>query len=219
LSGVKSVTDLSVRFDCGMGYDASTEFWPTASDGNGLYLYQWGWQIEEGSYATSYIPTLSTSVTVVGEAASKTGISSLIGQTEGTLFVEVDLTKVPSENRRFLAIGDGTASNRIGIGQQSSKSLEAFVVVAGSVQAIFTQAGTTEQVYKIAIAYKANDFAFYINGTQVGTDTSGSVPAVGNVYLGVSEISPTTTQISDGVNQALLFKTRLTNAQLAELTA
>ena len=206
---------LSNAYTTGNPSSGTTFFSGNASD----KLFCWGMQAELGAtYATSYIPTLGAAVTRGADACRKTGISSLIGQTEGTLFVEVDLTKVPSENRRFLAIGDGTASNRIGIGQQSSTSLESFVVNGGSLQALLTQSGTTEQVYKIAIAYKANDFAFYINGVQVGTDTSGTVPSVGNLYLGVSEISPTTTQISDGISQALVFKTRLTNAELAELT-
>jgi hypothetical protein len=189
----------------------------TTTDTQG-YMYAYGAQIEAGSYATSYIPTYGSSVTRVADTGIINSATDLIGQTEGTLFVEVDLTKVPFENRRFFAIGDGTASNRIGIGQQSGKSLEAFVVNNGILQTIFSQSGTSEQVYKIAIAYKVNDFALYINGSKVGTDTSGSVPSVGNVYLGVSEILPTTTQISDGIKQALLFKTRLTNAELQDLT-
>jgi hypothetical protein len=50
--------------------------------------YIYGAQLEAGAYATSYIPTLGAAVTRGLDACSKTGISSLIGQTEGTLFVE-----------------------------------------------------------------------------------------------------------------------------------
>jgi hypothetical protein len=52
-------------------------------------FYAWGVQIEAGAYATSYIPTLGAAVTRGADACIKTGISSLIGQTEGTMFVEV----------------------------------------------------------------------------------------------------------------------------------
>jgi hypothetical protein len=56
-------------------------------DTSSVYLY--GVQLESSaSYATSYIPTLGATVTRGADACSKTGISSLIGQTEGTLFVE-----------------------------------------------------------------------------------------------------------------------------------
>ena len=68
----------------------------------------------------------------------------------------------------------------------------------------------------MAIAYKLNDFAFYVNGLQAAVDTSGAVPssmsvfkfedgAGGNVFFGK-------------VNQALLFKTRLSDEELASLT-
>ena len=50
----------------------------------------WGFQLEIGaSYATSYIPTTTASVTRNQDVCSNTGISSLIGQQEGTMFVQV----------------------------------------------------------------------------------------------------------------------------------
>ena len=86
----------------------------TFSDHNsGDFVHIWGAQIEEGAYATSYIPTLGASVTRVADAASKTGISSLIGQTEGTLFVEVNDAANTGTADRVVAIGDGTGANRI----------------------------------------------------------------------------------------------------------
>jgi len=52
-------------------------------------FYAWGAQLEAGSYPTSYIPTTSASVTRNADVVSKTGISSLIGQTEGTMFCDI----------------------------------------------------------------------------------------------------------------------------------
>jgi hypothetical protein len=43
------------------------------------------WQLEAGSNATSYIPTVASAVTRNADVISKTGISSLIGQTEGVV--------------------------------------------------------------------------------------------------------------------------------------
>jgi hypothetical protein len=61
---------------------------------SGVLMY--GWQSEEASYATSYIPTYGSSVT--RSADSKTGISSLI-----TLFAEIDLNLAGS-NVGFYAL-------------------------------------------------------------------------------------------------------------------
>jgi hypothetical protein len=52
----------------------------------GIFIYHV--QGEQASYSTSVIPTTTATVTRLADACSKTGISSLIGQTEGTLFVE-----------------------------------------------------------------------------------------------------------------------------------
>ena len=74
----------------------------------------------------------------------------------------------------------------------------------------------TGQRYKIAFAYKANDYVAYVNGVQKGTDTSATVPATSALYI--NSYSDFTEIQKKEVNQALLFKTRLTNAELQSLT-
>ena len=188
--------------------------------GNGVDgLYLWGCQIEAGAYATSYIPTLAASVTRVADAASKTGISSLIGQTEGTLFAEVDLTNFDTSNVRIFAISDGTSSNRVNLLTNSSNRITFTVSASGAGQAEISTISLNKGVHKIAAGYSANNFVLYVDGLLIGTDTSGSVPICSNVYIGKIETSSSTGILGDRISQALLFKTRLTNAQLAELTA
>jgi hypothetical protein len=180
-----------------------------------LSVYIWGGQAEQNaSYATSYIPTLGTSVTRVEDAASKTGISSLIGQTEGTLFAEFNARSLSETRRVLYTYADG--NNFIMLTLQSTNVLRFLVFAGGAIQADFTTPIVNGNV-KMAGAYKANDFVFYVNGVQRGTDTSGTVPATSSVYVGYDVGG--TLQLADGISQALVFKTRLTNAQLAELTA
>jgi hypothetical protein len=172
----------------------------------------WGAQLEAGAYATSYIPTLSTSVTRVADAASKTGISSLIGQTEGTIFADVTLTSRSSFSYFAIAPNLGSTSAYIGIGITSS--VFSFEVVNSGVQVAYNFPNTSTGNFKIAFAYKANDFVAYVNGVQVHSDTSGTVPACSQ--LGLNAFS---NAAAWNYNQALLFKTRLTNAQMQELTS
>ena len=56
----------------------------------------------------------------------------------------------------------------------------------------------------------------YVNGTQVGTDTSGSVPTCDRLFIG--EWYNGTEKTKQEINQTLLFKTRLSNEELAALT-
>lgn len=179
-----------------------------------------------GSYATSYIKTEASSVTRLADTAYKTGISSLIGQTEGTLFVEVDakfaLQLESDGTQRALMVSDGTNTNRIIMNFFRSSGgvsqIEANLIKSTS-QASFASVITENKTYKIAFAYKANDFVFYINGVQIGTDTSGDTFSAGTLSrLDVGQDRTATLQQSNPISQALLFKTRLSNTELASLT-
>ncbi len=95
----------------------------------------------------------------------------------------------------------------------NNSGIGAEVRVGGSVQASITS--STQGLIKAAIAYKANDFVFYINGSQIGTDSSGSTFGAGvleQLNLGFGA------QDGAEINQVLLFDTRLSNADLATLT-
>jgi hypothetical protein len=180
---------------------------------SGVLMY--GWQSEEASYATSYIPTYGASSTRSQDSCSKTGISSLIGQTEGTLFFDANFDDSDTVN---FSISDGTSSNYVLIDTTSARSVFARVQQGGVTQ---VQINTTSSFYsvgerlKCAIAYKSNDFAFYINGTSIGTDNSGSVPALDQLRFSRWNGALAATQ---RINQAILFPTRLTNDELASLT-
>jgi hypothetical protein len=190
--------------------DGTPNYNATTAATQGVYIY--GAQFEAGAYATSYIPTTAASVTRVADAASKTGISSLIGQTEGTLFGEFTTSGLPAVDQYFFSLSDGTTTNVIYLGFYST-ILVARIVNAGSLVCNINVGLSTNTTYKIAFAYKGNDCKLYINGVDSGTDTSATIPAVSQ--FGMNQINEIAAY---KVNQALVFKTRLTNAQLAELT-
>jgi hypothetical protein len=175
------------------------------------------WQLEAGSYATSYIPTTTASVTRVADAASKTGISSLIGQTEGTLFAEVQRLNV-GVSAVALQFNDGTNNNRVQIEIGSGGQTFAICSNAGATTCLITGPTLTlGQTYKIAFSYKVNDFKLFVDGVSGGVDTSGAVPVSMSRLDLASEAG--TSYAGFALAQALHFKTALTSTQLAELTA
>ena len=180
----------------------------------------WGAQLEEGSYATSYIPTTSASVTRNADVISKTGISSLIGQTEGTMFLDFNFNYSDSTTQVLLKVNQSNDSNSVGIEVQNN-SLIALVNSSGSNIATLTNTISTGRI-KCAIAYKSNDMVFYVNGVQVGIDTGGTINFGGNVdmlTLGhFNLLGSLFFQSSRPFNSASIWKTRLTNTQLASLT-
>jgi hypothetical protein len=173
-------------------------------------VYIYGAQFEAGSYPTSYIPTTSSSATRVADACFKTGISSLIGQTEGVIFCDVNL-KLRTSFSYFAINNNGSSSQYVGIYFRTN-AIELEVSNSG-LQAGIVYSNTSTGRFKIAAAYKASDFVLYVNGTQIGTYTSGSVPTCNKLDLfAYSQEQPLE------YNEAVLFPTRLTNAELASLT-
>ena len=186
--------------------------------GTGRSIYLYGAQLEAGSYATSYIPTWNASVTRNADISVKTGITSLIGQTEGTLFIDFNATQTASLNSEF-SISDGTTGNAIRLRQNTSNFLQAVVSLSGTpVVSISTTSEITKgSRYKMAISYQLNNFAFYVNGSQIGLDALGGVPACSQIQ-NTSGAGSTSSDFNGALNQILLFKTRLLNADLATLT-
>ncbi len=186
--------------------------------GNGTSgLFVWGAQVEAGAYATSYIPTLGTSVTRVADDCVKSSATSIIGQTEGVIYINWDYQNRGSSLGNIPICLDAGNGNEVYFYVQSNGNYECEMFVSSVRQFLFTGSLGSFGTKKIAIAYKQNDFALYINGVQIGTDTSGSVPAMNRLYVG-RFYGNTNANIASGISEVLLFKTRLTNAQLAELT-
>ncbi len=180
----------------------------------------YGIQIEAGSYPTSYIPTYGTSVSRSQENCYKTGISDLIGQTQGTIFFDWIMNHESpntSEDLYTLSLSDGSGSKLIGINNYNNALA---VFIKDTTTQFFDNSytgGADGARIKLALAYANNDIALYINGTQIATDSSASIPTLNQIRLNTFW----TGNLPDNpsVNQLSLFKTRLTNAELAALTA
>jgi hypothetical protein len=169
-------------------------------------FYAWGAQLEAGSYATSYIPTTSASVTRNADVISKTGISSLIGQTEGTLFLDF---YYDGTTNNHMIINDSSFNSYIYFNSQNANQLWA------QIQNINIQfsASASAGRHKLALAYKSGSSAFYLDGVQVGTSAT-TFTLSGSMSI----LDFTLTTPNNAINAAALWKTRLTNTQLAQLT-
>jgi hypothetical protein len=180
----------------------------------------WGAQVELGAYATSYIPTTTAAVTRLADAASKTGISSLIGQTEGTVYLEADIQKY-NESGFYFGISNGAnLGEAIYLQQATAGALNVLVRSSGSIATIsISTANWTAGVNKVAFAYTSSSCELFVNGVSKGTASITNFPAALTQFTIGSRLDNLGTLVGSGpYSQALLFKTRLTNAQLAELT-
>jgi hypothetical protein len=183
---------------------------------SGEYMYFWGAQVEAGTYATSYIPTVAASVTRNADVISKTGISSLIGQTEGSAFVDINLNlSFTEEDMRFITISDESSSNWYFIGTNTTNEIR-FYFRAGATTYVSELVTLTSGRHKLAFAYKNNDYVAYVDGVQIYSTASLSVGSTSSFDLGKSFGSSGVSK--QFINSAILWKERLTNEQLAQLT-
>jgi hypothetical protein len=192
----------------------NTTFLGNGVDGVSL----WGAQAEAGSNATSYIPTVASTVTRNADVISKTGISSLIGQTEGTIFTEFNFTNVGTADKYIVNLKDIAGSNVISFRRLTSGEIR-FVLTAT------TSSGTTNQStavlpngnYKIAYKYISGSIKIFINGslsiTLTPTFTFGTPISI--IELGNQNV---TAQINDSIKQLQLYKTALTDTECINLT-
>ena len=180
-------------------------------------VYVWGGQTEEGSYATSYIPTSGGAVTRVEDVCNNGGNAQAINSTEGVLYAEISAL-ANDGTYRILSLSDGTSNERVYIQYiDSSNSISAVVKNGGTTQAFKTFVLSDEtQFNKIAFKYKSNDFALWVNGVKVGTDTNGSVP------IGLSKLAfDNGTGGNDfygNVKDIRVYNTALTDQELQALT-
>ena len=213
-------TDSWVRIEVPFTTGASTTsigcYIDSDSQGDGDF-YVWGAQLEVGSYPTSYIKTSGSTVTRNQETYEKTGISDLINSEEGVLFFEMAALS-DDGTLRCITLSDGGTTNRVLIIYNTqSNSIRAVVVsnAGTSFDELHTVTSTLD-FHKIAIKWKLNDFALWIDGVEVATDTSGAAP-IGLDRI-VFDVGNGTYDFYGKVKQLQIFKTALSDSELETLT-
>jgi hypothetical protein len=191
---------------------------PSFTGVTGDVLYGWGAQVEAGSVATSYIPTTAAAVTRNADVITLSGaVSGCIGQTEGTLYVNMIPPTGGTGVNAFL-IGDGTSNNFVLLGRSGA-------TLRGSIRAnnsfilndLTTSLGQT--AIKAALAYKSGDYSLYANGSIVASGTTAFTFSSDIIGAGLtSNVDFAAPTITNRYNAYALYPTRLTNSELAALT-
>jgi hypothetical protein len=181
-------------------------------------IFVWGAQVEASPIATSYIPTTTASVTRNKDDISLTGASDLIGQSEGTLYVEVDFRTVTGTGQYILIASDGASNNRLLIWIFGGNT-RSYIDAGGSNVLDTATASLSDGVQKLALAYADSDQQLYRNGSSIATGT-GSLAALGTLTdIDLGQNYNASSQANMWIRAVALYKTRLTDDQLADLTS
>jgi hypothetical protein len=189
---------------------------------NGMYVY--GAQVEAGSFPTSYIPTVASSVVRSADVCSITGsaFTGMYNQSEGTLFADVTPQTV-AQIISVLTVNTTTLNQSHTVfkgdsifnlsGRRWGGVTNLTGIAIQSMIATSTDIATTRSI--LAYAYKLNDMAFAANGSLVGTDTSGTMPSPTAMHIGMRDGA---IQINGHLAAVRCYKKRLPNAKLQALT-
>ena len=146
--------------------------------GDGLYL--WGFQLEQGSYPTSYIPTNGESggVTRAAETANGAGNADTFNDSEGVLMAEISALGEDT-NYELISISDGTNDIHIDLGFNNTKT-ESYKQAKFGGDNLFGD--LTDPIAdqttpnKMAIKYKSGDSCFYVNGFKIDSSSTAFTP-------------------------------------------
>ena len=189
------------------------------SDSEGVFI--WGAQLEAGSYATSYIPTVSSAVTRNADVINNAGDASTFNDSEGVLMVEGRINN-DDGTPNSITLGDGTFStNRLMFLFSNG--------VANRVTARFDSSGSDVILnadgydltinHKIVLKYKANDIAIWVDGFEVNSGNSFSVPTTLNRIDFYNPFNGGQDNFYGNVKQLQYFPTALNNTDLETLTS
>ena len=178
------------------------------------HVYVWGAQLEQGSYATSYIPTQGSIGTRSKPIVSSSDLSAkgIINSTEGTYFIDIKFPSMPTRDAStggFVLGSDNSFPSPQGL--EIATDLDGSLRI-GKRDGSFTQIfDTTNGVYhKIAFKWDLLNVKLFVDGTLEYTGTYSSTP--------FKYLYSDTGDGSKIIKDIKLYNTALTDQELINLT-
>lgn len=177
--------------------------------------------LEQAAFEQTAVPTSTVAVSRGTDNAIITSLSTKpwFNPVECTIFV--DFQKSPRNTSAGVAIalddtGDDYQNYLQIVAEATQGSVTSALTTAGVQQ--FSLANTTtgsNDRFKAALAFRANDVALAVNGVVVGTDTSVTLPTFNRIFIG---------RRFDGLGlggtmaDSAIYPSRLSNARLVAMT-
>jgi hypothetical protein len=141
----------------------------TGSNGETADVLAWGFQLEQNSFATSYIPTSGSTVQRQADVVSGSGNSEVFNDSEGVLFADISAL---ADDLTFRLITLKGSSDDVRFGFRSNSNM--IYVQIGSAAFLTHTVSDIKLFNKVAIKYGTSGTKFIINGFEVGTDLDDS---------------------------------------------
>lgn len=180
----------------------------------------WGFQLEAGSFPTSYIPTTTAALFRSADVCSITGgdFTGMYNGLEGTIIAEGSVANLAGNNRGMWAINNNTSAHGFltyydvttaGISSQSRNT--------GSTTLTPNFLNSANTLFKRALAYRTGQASICTNGSSVtATDVTISTQAM--LTLQVGNMLAGSFYWSGHIARIRYFKKHLPDAKLQSLT-
>jgi len=183
-----------------------------------LYLY--GFQLEQGSYPTSYIPTNGQSggVTRSAETANNSGDANTFNDSEGVLMAEISALADDGTYRQLGITNFPSHSYQVNISLETNSNKLAGVILSNNVYYVLDyEVQDTKTKNKVALKYKVNDLAFYVNGFKVSAINTAPISTGLNVLK--FSAGNNTVPFYGNTKQIQYFDSALNDSDLEKLTS
>ena len=191
----------------------------TATDSFGS-IYIWGSQVEEGSYATSYIPTTGAASTRNKDVCRDSGSAQDFNDSEGVLYAEIAaLDEIGGASKQFCISNSDRSSVVLFSFLNADNKIKVNLKSEGSIVASFQRdiSPSITSFFKIALQYQLNNVNLWVNGVKTNTDTSAAMP------VGLEKFTFTRGDSGNNFNGKVrnvqVFTEALTDEQLEKLTS
>jgi len=183
-------------------------------------IFLWAGQLEENLYATSYIKTITTTVTRNFDKISKVGISSLLNPSEGVFYIEACALNQTDADSRSFNVNDIVGNNYVAIQYQADGDLRFDVRSGVNINRLNLPAIVDTVFNKFAVSWGPSGIYGYVNGVQyVIPQFAGTIPAIPVTLTRISFFRGSSANVANSyLKEAVVFQSQLTDAECISLT-
>jgi hypothetical protein len=189
-------------------------------------FWAWGAQNEVGAFATSYIPTVASSVVRSADVCSITGsaFTGFYNPLEGS-FATSQIFNAPAtvtQGQVVFDVNDTTILNRTRLVRNATNGFMIYANTVNGTQDVAITGSTAMNagaVTKFAGCMKANDFTIYLNNVSQGVDTVATMQSAPTTFtIGDASSGLTRVPLNGTIAAIRYFRKRLPNAKLQAFT-
>jgi hypothetical protein len=190
------------------------------NNGDSVLIY--AAQLEQGSYATSYIPTSgqANGVTRIADVCNNGGNDQVINSTEGVFYVEIEGFENDNVNR-YISLCDSSSSNAIRIFYYRDGGTVFFRKNVNTVGVITSSTTVINQseLAKIAIRYNSTSFDIFSNGVKILTNSNSDTFSNNTLNtINFTDSNGFSSPFLGNVKDLKVYNTALTDQELQALT-